>query len=140
MEYRRFDSKLLVRLDPGDEVLGSLAEVCVKEDVGLGIISGIGAVNRARIGLFDPVTQEYFASTLEGDFEITALSGNASRMNGEVYLHLHATLADKEHKALGGHLNAATVSATAEIWIDVVKGMVDRRLSPTVGLNLLQFD
>lgn len=140
MEYRRFESKLIVRLDPGDEVLASLAEVCSKEDVALGIVSGIGAVNKVRVGLFNPLTKEYFASTLERDFEITALIGSVSRMNGEVYLHLHATLADIEHKAFGGHLNAATVSATAEIWIDVVKGAVDRSLSQSVGLNLLKFD
>lgn len=139
MEYKRFASKLFIRLDPGDELLASLAAICSKEDIQLGVVSGIGAVNKAKVGLFNPVTKEYLATTIEKDFEITALVGNVSRMNGEVYLHLHATLADDEHKAYGGHLNAATVSATAEIWIDVVEGAVDRELSKAVGLNLVKF-
>ncbi|WP_290923482.1 PPC domain-containing DNA-binding protein [Halodesulfovibrio sp.] len=139
MEYLRYDSRLLIRLDPGDEVVSALTEICTKEEIPLGIISGIGAVNKATVGLFNPVTKEYFSTTLEKDFEITNLTGNVSQMNNEVYLHLHATLADIEHNAFGGHLNAATVSATAEIWIDIVDGFVDREFSETIGLNLLKF-
>lgn len=139
MEYRRFDSKVLIRLDPGEEVVASVAEVCRKEDIALGMVSGIGAVNKAKVGLFNPVTKEYFSTMLEKDYEVAGLAGNVSQMNGEVYLHLHATLADVDHNAFGGHLNEAWVSATAEIWVDVVDGAVDREFSETIGLNLLKF-
>ncbi|MBC17653.1 DNA-binding protein [Pseudodesulfovibrio profundus] len=139
MEYTRFDSKLLMRLDPGEEIVESMTAVCSKENIQLGVVSGIGAVNKATVGLFNPVTKEYFSTTMEKDFEVTNLTGNVSQMNGEVYLHLHATLADLDHNAFGGHLNAATVSATAEIWIDIVDGAVDREFSETIGLNLLKF-
>jgi len=139
MEYTRFDSKLLMRLDPGEEIVEAMTAVCNKENIQLGIVSGLGAVNKATVGLFNPVTKEYYSTTMEKDFEVTNLTGNVSQMNGEVYLHLHATLADLDHNAFGGHLNAATVSATAEIWIDIVDGAVDREFSETVGLNLLKF-
>jgi hypothetical protein len=139
MEYLRYDSKVLIRLDPGEEVIAAMTAICDKEDIRLGIVSGIGAVNKATVGLFNPVTKEYRSTTLEKDFEITSLTGNVSRMHGDVYLHLHATLADLDHKAFGGHLNAATVSATAEIWIDIVDGSVDRQFSDKIGLNLLKF-
>lgn len=139
MEYQRYDSKILIRLDPGEEVTASIATVCKKEKVRLGSVSGIGAVGRATIGLFRPDTKEYISITLEKAYEVTALTGNVSEMNGELYLHLHITLADIDHNAFGGHLNEAIVSATAEIWIDVVDGIVDRELSDSVGLNLLKF-
>lgn len=139
MEFKRYGSKILVRLDPGEEVVASLAEVCTQQEVRLGVVGGIGAVDRAVVGLFDPVTREYLSTTLEKPFEITNLTGNVSEMDGKLYLHLHATLADREHDCFGGHLNEARVSATAEIWIDVVEGTVDREFSPTVGLNLLKF-
>lgn len=139
MEYTRYGSKLLIRLDPGEEIVESMTTVCNKENIQLGIVSGIGAVNKATVGLFNPVTKEYFSTTMEKDFEVTNLTGNVAQMNGEVYLHLHATLADLDHNAFGGHLNAATVSATAEIWIDIVDGSVDREFSETIGLNLLKF-
>lgn len=139
MEYQRYGSKVLLRLDPGEEVIASMTEVCEKESIRLGIVSGIGAVNKATVGLFNPVSKEYYSTDLEKDYEVTNLTGNVSEMKGKVYLHLHATLADVDHNAFGGHLNAATVSATAEIWIDIVDGSVDRELSETVGLNLLKY-
>lgn len=139
MDVMKYDTKLLVRLDPGEEIVSSLTEICRRENITLGRVSGIGAVNRATVGLFNPVSKEYVSTTLENDFEITNLTGNISQMDGQVYLHLHATLADIEHKAFGGHLNAAHVSATAEIWIDIVNGPVDREFNDSIGLNLLKF-
>jgi len=139
MEYKRFDSKILLRLDPGDEVLTGIGVVCKAENVRLGRVSGIGAVDKVTIGLFQPDTKVYHSTTLERPFEITALAGNISEMNGELYLHVHITVADISRIAFGGHLNEAVVSATAEIWIDIFEGEVDRELSDTVGLNLLKF-
>ena len=139
MEYKRYGSKILVRLDPGEEIISGVGEVCKAEGVRLGSVSGIGAVNKATVGLFKPDSKEYFSTTMEKPFEITNLSGNVSEMNEEQYLHLHITLADIEHNAFGGHLNEAIVSATAEIWIDVVDGTIDREFSETIGLNLLKY-
>lgn len=139
MEYKRYGSKILIRLDPKEEVLTSIGEVCKAEGIRLGSVSGIGAVNKATVGLFNPAIKEYFSTTLERDFEITSLAGNVSEMNGELYLHLHVNLADIEHKTYGGHLNEAIVSATAEICIDVFDGTTDREFSETIGLNLLKF-
>ncbi len=79
-----------------------MTAVCGKEGIQLGNVSGIGAVNKATVGLFNPATKEYTSTTLEKDFEITSLIGNVSQKDGEVYLHLHATLADLEHNALEG--------------------------------------
>jgi len=139
VDYKRYGSKILVRLDPGEEVVASVGEVCKAEGVRLGTVSGIGAVNKAKVGLFLPDTKEYVSTVMEKPFEILSLAGNVSQMNGELYLHMHVTLADVEHNAFGGHLNEAVVSATAEIWIDVAEGDVDRAFSETIGLNLLKF-
>lgn len=139
MESKQFGTKLLIRLDPGDELVASIMTVCKEHDIRLGSISGIGAVNRAVVGLFRTGSKEYIKDELTGDFEITALMGNVSTMDGNTYLHLHATLADEAHNAFGGHLNEADVSATAEIWIDVVEGEIDRAFDTTIGLNLLKF-
>ncbi|WP_031484239.1 PPC domain-containing DNA-binding protein [Maridesulfovibrio frigidus] len=139
MEYNNYGSKILVRLDPGEEIIACLSDICRKENIELGCVSGIGAINKATVGLFNPETKKYFSTTLEKYFEITSLTGNISRMNGDVYLHLHATLSDIDYNAFGGHLNAATVSATAEIWIDVVSGAVGREFSEEIGLNLLKY-
>ena len=139
MEYKRYGSKILMRLDPGEEIVASIAEICKRESIQLGIVSGIGAVGKATIGLFTPDTKEYHSTTMEKPFEVTALVGNVSMMDGQYYQHLHITLADIKHNAFGGHLNEAIVSATAEIWIDIIEGDIDRKFSETIGLNLLKF-
>ena len=71
--------------------------------------------------------------------EITSLLGNVSQMNGEVYLHLHITLADENYNVHGGHLTSAVISATGEIIIDTIDGIVDREFDEEVGLNLFKF-
>ncbi|MEF2145459.1 MAG: PPC domain-containing DNA-binding protein [Desulfovibrionaceae bacterium] len=139
MENKRYGNKLLIRLDPGDEVVASVQAACEEHDVKLGSISGIGAVNRAVVGLFKTATKEYVKHELTGDFEITALAGNVGTMDGKSYLHLHATLADVAHNAFGGHLNEAHVSATAEIVVDIMEGQIDRAFHEGIGLNLIRF-
>ncbi len=139
MEYKRFGAKILIRLDPGDEVIESLKTVCREEKVTMGVLNGIGAIDRAVVGLFNPDEKKYHSTEIKKHLEITALAGNVTTMDGEVYIHAHATLADIETNAFGGHLNVADVSCTSEIIIDVFEGQVDRELSEKVGLNLLKF-
>lgn len=140
MEYRRFGDKYVVRLNRGEEILESLKKLCKDENIKLGRVTGIGATNKATVGIFNTETKEYRSRELTGDMEIANLSGNISQMDGEVYLHLHITLTDEENKAYGGHLNSAVISATCEIIIDVIAGTVDRKFDEDSGLNLIKFD
>ena len=58
-------------------------------------------------------------------------------MNNETYQHLHITVGDDQGNAFGGHLNEAIVSVTAEIFINIVDGAVDRFLDESININLL---
>lgn len=139
MEYRRFNNTIVIRLAVGDEVISSIEEVCREEDVNLGYISGIGATDHTKLGIFSPKEKKYYEEELKGDFEIVSLIGNATRKDGEVYLHLHAVLGDPRNKTYGGHLASAIISVTGEIFIQVVDGEVGRKMSEEIGINLLEF-
>ncbi|MBE6052580.1 MAG: DNA-binding protein [Clostridium sartagoforme] len=139
MEYRVFNETIVLRLEKGEEVIESIKKLCEKEDIKLGSISGLGASNHIVIGLFKVDEKKYYSNTFEDDFEITNLTGNISRMNGEVYLHIHGTFADIEGKCVGGHLNKAIISATSEIIINKIHGEVGRKFSEDIGLNLIEF-
>ncbi len=80
---------------------------------------------------------ESYPNELSGVLEITSIVGNVSEMNGEVYLHIHATFGDQAGHVFGGHLNEATISATGEIFIHTVNGHIGRFHSDEIGLNLL---
>ncbi|MGI6153868.1 MAG: PPC domain-containing DNA-binding protein [Christensenellaceae bacterium] len=140
MEYKKFDTTWVIRLDPGDEIVSSLKAFAEKEHVFLASVSGLGAVNRAVLGLFDPQTKVYTKNTVEKNMEIVSLVGTVSTMDGETYLHLHMSVADAQAGVYGGHLNEAHVSATAELTVTEIAGKADRAFSQEIGLNLLKFD
>lgn len=139
MEFKRFGNKVVLRLNKGEEVVESLKNLCKEQSIRLGSVSGVGAVNKATIGLFEAGAKKYHSTEVTGDMEIASLVGNVSEMNGEVYLHLHIVLTNNDYHAFGGHLNSAFISCTGEIVIDVIDGQVDRAFSEEIGLNLIKF-
>ena len=134
MEYRRFGDTLLVRLDPGEELLAALTAVASREGVAFGSVQGIGAVCELEVGLFDPERKVFHSRCFTGYRELTI-----TQRNGKPYLHLHASAADAQGAVVGGHLVRAVVSATAELVIRTAPAAVDRRFDPAIGLNLLAF-
>ncbi len=138
MQYKQFNNKVIVRIDKGEELVESLKTLCKTLDIKLASIQGIGATDKVTIGLMNTKTQKYQSKEFTGDHEIAPLIGNITRMNGEVYLHLHVIICNVEHKALGGHLSQAIISATFEGIIDIIDGQVNREHNPEVGLNLLK--
>ncbi|UCD14639.1 MAG: DNA-binding protein [Thermoplasmatales archaeon] len=137
MHYKRFGDKVIVRIDRGEEIVKTLKQLCKDLDIKLGTITGIGATDRATIGLYDVGAKEYHSTELIGDHEIAPVYGNISKLGDEVYLHLHANLCNAEHKSFGGHLNSATVSATFEAFIEIMDGEINRIFDKKIGLNLL---
>ena len=137
MKYQAFDHKVIVRIDKGEEIVSSLNQLCKKLNITVGFIAGIGATDDVTIGLMNTKTKTYQSTKFTGDHEISSLIGNISTMNNEVYLHLHITVCNAEHKTFGGHLTSAVVSATFEGIIDIIEGKVDRTFDQGIGLNLL---
>jgi predicted DNA-binding protein with PD1-like motif len=138
MNYKRFHNKVIVRIDKGEELVDSLKTVCKKLEIKLGSIIGIGATDKITVQLMNTKTKKYQEKEFIGDHEISSLVGNITTMNGEVYLHLHVTICNVEHKALGGHLSSAVVSATFEGIIDIIDGEVVREYNDEIGLNLFK--
>ena len=139
MEYRRFDDSYVIRLNKGEELINSLKEICKNEDIKLAEITGLGASDFVEIGVFNVHTKEYKTKVFEGMFEITSLVGNATRKDGDVYLHIHINFGDEEGLVRGGHLVQTRISATSEIILRKIEGNVGRKLNEEIGLNLLDF-
>ena len=139
MEYRRFDNIIIVRFDKGDEIVESVKELSLKENIRLAGISALGATDDFVAGVYSVPEQKYYKNEFKGVYEITNITGTINTMDGEFYSHLHITCADQSGACFGGHLNSARVSATCEMVITVIEGNVDRFHDDATGLNLFKF-
>ena len=139
MEYKRFGSKILVRIDKDEEILEKVKELALEEKIRLAAVQALGATNSFTVGVYNVAEKKYYANTFSGSFEIVSLTGTINTMNGEFYTHLHMSAGNDKGEVFGGHLNRAVVSATCEMVVDVLDGTVDRAYDPVTGLNLFKF-
>lgn len=123
----------------GQKIVASIKDLCEKEDIKAGIITGIGATNDVSLRFFDPETKEYVDKNFKEQMEISNLSGNISEMDGQVYLHFHITLGREDYTALAGHLLEATINGAGEFAILKAEGRNNRIHHPDLKLNLYDF-
>ena len=140
MEYRKFDSTIIARIDKGEEILEKVKEIALKENIKLASIGALGAVNDFTVGVFKTDEKKYYSNSFQGYFEITSLTGTINTMNGEFYTHIHMSAGNEKGEVFGGHLNRAVVSATCEMVITIIDGSVDRYFDEEIGLNLFKFN
>ena len=138
VKSKKNGNKYFIRIDPGEEIVSNLKEFCIERSIKLGKISAIGAVNEAKIGIFDPFRKEYHSNTIKGTFEILSITGNIASNKDQPYLHMHIMLSDSEYNAFGGHLYKAVVSATCEVIMEEFEGKLDRHFDENIRLNLLE--
>ncbi|MFO7677624.1 MAG: PPC domain-containing DNA-binding protein [Thermoplasmatota archaeon] len=138
MKYKQLGNKIILRIDKGEEIVQSLTSLCRNMNIKAGTITGIGATNKATIGIFKTETKQFISTEFVGDYEITALNGNITTMNNKVYLHIHLSIGDINHQLFGGHLTSAFVSATFEGIIDIINHPIQRVYDSETRLNLLE--
>ena len=54
MEYKRFGSKILVRIDKDEEILEKVKELALKEKIRLAAVQALGATNSFTVGVMWP--------------------------------------------------------------------------------------
>lgn len=139
LEFRKFGDKYIVRINPGQNLVQSLQSFCENKNIHLATISGIGSLQSATLGFFNPKTKVYQQKTFNEPLEMASLLGNIVEKDGKPLMHLHTTIAGSNYKAMAGHLVDAEVSLTAEIVIEPIKGKVYKKFDEKTGLNLFNF-
>ena len=139
MEYKRFGKNIIARIDIGEEILESIRELALKENIKLAMVNALGATNDFEIGVYDIAEKKYYKNEYKGAYEITSLHGSINTMNGEFYTHIHLNAGGRDGKVVGGHLYRAVVGATCEMFIDIIDGEVDRIKDEKIGINILKF-
>jgi hypothetical protein len=113
----------VARLVPGDDLNGEIGRLAdVKDERRILILSGAGSVKdivlrNLTAGADLPISGEDWQSLEEpGPCEILSLTGNLFPMGGDPMLHIHATLGRADGSVIGGHLDAATVFSSVELF------------------------
>lgn len=139
MEFTKVGNKYVLRLNRGEEIISSITELCKKENIKAGSISGIGATQLVEAGFYSFKKKKYCGYCFNQNMEILSLLGNISTKDGEPYLHLHIVVSNDEGEALGGHLTKAIISVTCEIFIDSIDFEIGRQPDELTGINLMKF-
>jgi predicted DNA-binding protein with PD1-like motif len=138
MRHRPIEGGWILRLEPAEPIIQSLAEFCERQRTTAGSFTGIGAVRWARLGYYDQDAGEYLERRLEGGLEVVSLTGNVSlRSDGSFFPHTHVVLSDREMRAFAGHLFEAEVGPTLEIYLWAVEGEVRRTAVPGTALEVV---
>ena len=139
MQYRKFANKYFVRIDRGEEVISQLKALCEAENIKLAEVSALGASDDYTVAVFDVNTKKYAPMRHREYSEIASLWGTVTTMDGKFYPHLHMTAGTADGKVFGGHLVEVKISATCEMTVEVYEGVIERKFSDEVGLNLFEF-
>ncbi len=131
--------RFVLRLANHVEVSEALAAFCREKDIRAGVVGGLGAICEATFRFLDPATKKYVDKTFGEQMEITNLTGNISRKDGAVYLHLHITASRRDYTCVGGHMLTAHVNGACELVVERFSCEAGRRFDDETGLNLYDF-
>ena len=124
-----------LRLDSGEEIVAALRAFALAQGIRSGQISGIGAAGGIELGYFVRGTREYVTKRFEGEYEIGALTGNFSELDGAPFPHCHVVIGGEDFVAHTGHLFHAAVTVTCELQIVTDPEVLRRVRRPDLGFN-----
>lgn len=139
MQFGKESNLLVIKLDDGEMLHSGLEQALGDSMIKSGaIIGGVGMVTDMKIGYYDG--KDYITKEFKEPHELTSLQGSIAHAGGgQLLLHLHCTVADKEHNVFGGHLIAARVKYMNEIFVlRFVDLELGRRKNERTGLMELE--
>src|ERR1700723_4213262 len=121
----------------GDEAFSGLLEFAEKYQVTSAHFTGIGALNGATLGGFDPQRKMYKKIPINGQHEVIGMSGDIALYEGKPVVHTHMLVGGPDGTTQGGHVLEAYVSPTLEVMVTVDPIAMHKRLDPEGNLTLI---
>ena|SRR3989344_5043445 len=140
MKSKKTDTGYAAILSRGEELIATLTKFCADNHIEGATFTGIGAVERVKIGYYDLGKREYFFRDEAGIFEVASMQGNVALVDGKPFIHAHAILSrcDETLECIGAHIKEAFVAVTLEVFLTPLNVALSRELDNTVGLKLLK--
>ncbi|GIW66312.1 MAG: hypothetical protein KatS3mg095_0210 [Candidatus Parcubacteria bacterium] len=131
-------NQFLIRIEPDEELFDSLINFSKKYKIKSGFFYGIGASKKCVIGRYNENKKDYDWFEIKKQMEIGSLIGNLTLKEDRLYLHIHATLGDRNLKAISGHLKELIVFPTCEIMFFTFNKKIERKFDKLTGLFLIE--
>ena len=129
-----------IEIKHGDDLLKTISDFCLENNIKNGLIFAIGALQKAEIGYYHQQDKTFGENLINEPTEIVSCLGNVSLKEGKPFVHAHISVADKRGNVLGGHLNPGCVVFACEcLIIHLEGGQLTRNLDERTGLSLWDF-
>lgn len=136
METASRNGIIILRLDHDEDILASVAALTNEISCTFVIVGGIGMIHDFELGYFD--RGRYTRKDFREPHELLSLQGSVSS-EGEPRIHIHATVADAEHEAFGGHLMKGKAWMSNEIFMAQLEGIRSvREIDPEKCVGILR--
>jgi len=136
----------MIRVLPGSDVIEGIREACQQLDIkSCSITSCIGSLQRASFLIAVPMNNKIGAGysdpkVLEGPLELLSGQGSIGQEErGEIFIHLHGVVSDKDGNIYGGHLikGKNPVLITCEVMVSQIEGIhMIRAYDPDVDMKV----
>jgi predicted DNA-binding protein with PD1-like motif len=144
MKYLRLGSgqgqTFVLVFDTGDEVVGEIKRFAQAEDVRAARLTGIGGFSQAELGYYRREILSYESIPITEQVELLSLIGNITVKDSEPLLHAHAVVSHRGGGTSGGHLIAATVWPTLELFVEVYSTELVKRQRPELGIATIDLE
>ena len=129
---------IVIKLERGDDVGESITQALDDYGIYSGLVEcGIGMIRDLEIGYWNG--KEYERVKLPVPGEVVSFHGSVS--SNDPRLHIHVSVALKDHSVKGGHFFSGTADPLMEVHILRLEEIVlKRELNAKSGLNELTFD
>lgn len=125
------------RISEDEDLLEAITQRAKQTKISSGILFLIGSLKKATLGFYSK--GKYHPIKLNEPLEIVSCIGNISTKNeGELVVHAHMVVSNREGEAYGGHvLSGCIVATTAElIMLDATEAKLQRKFDEKTKLYL----
>ena len=127
----------LLAFDKGDDVHPTLLKFAEEERIVAAELRGIGGFREVTLAYFEKATLTYEPLPVREQVEVVSLLGNITLAEGKPKVHAHCVIGRKDGSTVGGHLLAAEVWPTLELFVTAYAEKVERKSDPETKLPLL---
>ncbi len=138
MRYARYGTSFVLRVDEGEEAVGTIRRFLSEHGVLAGYFVAWGAFSRLKLEYFQVDRNEYRQQTFEEQLEVASLLGNIACLDGEPVIHAHLTVGDEEFRSYSGHLAEGIVRPMLEVFVTPLPGELYRLRDARTHLAVLE--